>query len=653
MGDLGTGFTDDALKKVEGQIGRIYRQASKDVDAKLRDFTRRHKAREAVMRANVAAGKMTQDDFDAWMRGQVFQGQMWEARKAAIDAVLLHADEAAANVINTGRIGVFAENANYIGYNLEHGLRATSSFTLYNDTSVVRLFREHPDMLPRPKVEKAKAYGYYNRTINNCITQGIIQGESINKIARRISDRSGETNYKSAVRNARTAMTGAQNAGRLEGMRQAEKLGIDVQKQWVATLDDRTRDVHAGLDGQIRDKDQPFDSALGPIMYPGDSSADPANVWNCRCSIIDYYPKYPSYGAERLDNETGEILPDMTYKEWKTLKTGDTGDTAEHTAAETIVAPEKVDDSKPHEVERIEVYPEDDKDREMRELLRERDEILPERIRALNGEINEYDYKYTDAEIEKMTKERDELRERLTNIREQIANGLLDEKYGIESLASLMQDANIEFVPVVRLDKAYPVDAIIANISGGDMTSGSCASLAYCYVGQRAGFDVHDFRGGQSCYYIATNSDNIRQYMVNDGVATIIGHGNSSAEAALDCLYKMEPGKEYVLGAGAHCTIVRCGPSGRINDFQYLELQSGEGISESADTFRGNGWHSFGTDAISRLNWRFGTTEAQQEQDCILLDVDELGANPRFQKILGFINTQEDEQLKGAEGHER
>lgn len=321
MGDLGTGFTDDALEKVEGQIGRIYRQASKDVDAKLRDFTERHKAREAVLRANVAAGKMTQDDFDAWMRGQVFQGQMWEARKAAIDAVLLHADEAAANVINTGRIGVFAENANYIGYNLEQGLGVTSSFTLYNDTSVVRLFREHPDMLPRPTVEKAKAYGYYNRTINNCITQGIIQGESIDKIARRISDRSGETNYKSAVRNARTAMTGAQNAGRIEGMRQAEKLGIDVQKQWVATLDNRTRDAHAELDGQIRDKNQPFDSALGPIMYPGDSSADPANVWNCRCSIVDYYPKYPSYGAERLDNETGEILPDMTYKEWKARKT--------------------------------------------------------------------------------------------------------------------------------------------------------------------------------------------------------------------------------------------------------------------------------------------------------------------------------------------
>lgn len=31
--------------------------------------------------------------------------------------------------------------------------------------------------------------------------------------------------------------------------------------------------------------DKPFESELGDIMYPGDPSADPANVYNCRCTI--------------------------------------------------------------------------------------------------------------------------------------------------------------------------------------------------------------------------------------------------------------------------------------------------------------------------------------------------------------------------------
>ena len=39
------------------------------------------------------------------------------------------------------------------------------------------------------------------------------------------------------------------------------------------------------LDGQLADVDKPFHSELGDIMYPGDPEADPANVYNCRCTL--------------------------------------------------------------------------------------------------------------------------------------------------------------------------------------------------------------------------------------------------------------------------------------------------------------------------------------------------------------------------------
>ena len=53
----------------------------------------------------------------------------------------------------------------------------------------------------------------------------------------------------------------------------------------MAAIDARTREAHRLLDGQEQEIDDPFESELGPIMYPGDVEADPANTYNCRCSL--------------------------------------------------------------------------------------------------------------------------------------------------------------------------------------------------------------------------------------------------------------------------------------------------------------------------------------------------------------------------------
>jgi len=322
-GDYGTRQTDLAVRRAEWRLSRVYRQAQLDIDEKLKAWREGHERREERYRQMVKDGKMSQADFDAWMRGQVFQDKQWQARKAEIDRILLNADREAQRIVNEGKIGVFADNANYIGYDLERNGNINTGFTLYDQNTVGRLIKSDPQILPKPApgVQKDKAYTYYNKLMNSAITQGIVQGETIPQIARRIVDVTGERSYKSAVRNARTAYGGAQNAGRIEGMHQAQRLGIKVKKKWMATLDSKTRDAHADLDGQIREVDEPFDSELGKIMYPLDPTADPANVWNCRCTLVDVYPEYPS-NMQRRDNETGEIVGDVTYRKWEAMKRG-------------------------------------------------------------------------------------------------------------------------------------------------------------------------------------------------------------------------------------------------------------------------------------------------------------------------------------------
>jgi hypothetical protein len=87
----------------------------------------------------------------------------------------------------------------------------------------------------------------------------------------------------SAIRNARTTVTSAQNKGRVDMMRHARSKDVIAQKGWSAARDNRVRHSHEMLDGEFVDEDEPFSNGL---MYPGDPSGEPEEVYNCRCSLI-------------------------------------------------------------------------------------------------------------------------------------------------------------------------------------------------------------------------------------------------------------------------------------------------------------------------------------------------------------------------------
>lgn len=322
--DYGTEQTDRAVKRVERRLSSVYRQAQRDIDDKLKDWQERHKKRDARYRQMVAAGEMSKEDYRAWLRGQVFQEKQWQARRDEIDNILLNADRAAQNIVNEGKLGVFAANANYMGYTLERDSNIDTGFVLYSEGTVARLIEDDPQILPKPApgVKKELAFPYYNKLMTSAITQGIVQGETISEIAGRVARTTGESSYKSAMRNARTAYTGAQNAGRIEGLHQAQRLGIKVKKKWLAILDSRTRDTHKDLDGQTQEVDDPFVVDGDEIKFPGDPTAKPALTYNCRCTLTYVYSDYPST-MPRRDAENGQIVADMTYREWEALKKGE------------------------------------------------------------------------------------------------------------------------------------------------------------------------------------------------------------------------------------------------------------------------------------------------------------------------------------------
>ena len=124
-------------------------------------------------------------------------------------------------------------------------------------------------------------------------------------------------NRDSAIRAARTAVTGAQNAGRLESYRAAEEMGIKLQKQWMSTLDNRTRHDHADADGQTVDEDKPFNVGGYELMFPGDPKGPGREIYNCRCTMIAVVVSVPLALVRRAGKE---VIPNMTYQQWEKWK---------------------------------------------------------------------------------------------------------------------------------------------------------------------------------------------------------------------------------------------------------------------------------------------------------------------------------------------
>ncbi len=98
----------------------------------------------------------------------------------------------------------------------------------------------------------------------------------------------------------------------MERLHEAQDMGIVVKKKWLAAHDDRVRDAHAELDGQEVGIDEPFHSSLGDIMYPGNPTADPALVYNCRCTLTYVYDVKKSAKALNDAEESDIIMHDKS-----------------------------------------------------------------------------------------------------------------------------------------------------------------------------------------------------------------------------------------------------------------------------------------------------------------------------------------------------
>ena len=284
--------TDKILHEMEEKIRSIYTQSKISIQIRWDQYMSRVKPEADRLKAEYDAAKLSGDEalikstgrkYGRFVREQTITNKYYKDMLDQTTAQLAHVNETALAYVNGQMPEIYAINYNQIASEDLGGY----SFDLVDQSTVRAMMDDDITLVPQKHLNGKKDMRWNKKAINGQVMQGILGGESIDKSADRLKHVT-DMNEASARRNARTMTTSAENKGRLDSYKKAEENGIVMEKVWMATGDERTRDAHMELNGQSIPVEEPFVNSIGEIMCPGDTAADASNVWNCRCSMKSY-----------------------------------------------------------------------------------------------------------------------------------------------------------------------------------------------------------------------------------------------------------------------------------------------------------------------------------------------------------------------------
>ena len=331
--DYGQQETERILKNIEKRINHEYAVAMREIEDELSSYFARFEKKDETWRRWVATGERTKEEYQQWRIGQMAVGRRWADQKDAIARQLVDTSKTALGYVRKYSPEIYAENFNYSTYQVEHMAGINTPFTLWSKESVNRIVEQSPDIAPpvgkklAAQIAEGKAVKWNKQQLQSVMIQGILQGDSIPKLATRLATKMADKDRKVSIRNARTISTGVQNAGRVDAYKRAKDIGVDLEQMWMATMDNRTRHSHRWLDGEVRPVGEAFSNGC---EYPADPKGDPAEIYNCRCSLRGVVKGLQPKARQYRDTSA---VGGMSYDEWRNAKATSGKITAQDEAA--------------------------------------------------------------------------------------------------------------------------------------------------------------------------------------------------------------------------------------------------------------------------------------------------------------------------------
>ena len=170
-----------------------------------------------------------------------------------------------------------------IGLEYSQGLQVARSVKDINADFFARLAADYLfDEAIRRRITSVTTTTRQN--IITAIDVGMSEGAGTAEIARNIRRSVPRISRARSALISRTEVHGASSHASDQA---ARALGLPLKKEWVAVGDDRTRDDHADINGDIVGMDAVFSVGGESMTGPGDPSASAGNVINCRC-VLSY-----------------------------------------------------------------------------------------------------------------------------------------------------------------------------------------------------------------------------------------------------------------------------------------------------------------------------------------------------------------------------
>lgn len=256
----------DEEKKVLQLLKRVYEQAKKDCEQKIRELSARTDLENLQ-------SIVYQKEYQQMMVDQL-EAMLYDLHEGQFTTI---ADYLEQSYIN-GYVGMF--------YDLQ-----TTGIPLVvpiQQDQVIKALKTDSKLSGGLYARLGEDVSYLKRSIRAELSRGISTGSSWNEMALRVArgmNSPFDKAYNNAIRIARTEGHRIQNESALNAQYHAKEKGADIVKQWDATLDGRTRPEHREVDGQLRELDEPFDVGGEKMEAPG-VGGSARNVCNCRCCLL-------------------------------------------------------------------------------------------------------------------------------------------------------------------------------------------------------------------------------------------------------------------------------------------------------------------------------------------------------------------------------
>ncbi len=328
MADLAHTLTDEELDALERRIKTAYKRASasiqKRADKFFNDFkTDADKLYKAIDDAKDATAKATATKaYKDFLTRKTTQGKNITDLRDKIASDLLKVNQLTAAEIGDRMNGVFALNHNFAAYSLEKELGLNLLFTAYDERVFDEWVKSKKSRISKPKVNTVKDIRWNKQLVASSIAKGVAIGMTVDEMSKSVTE-VADKNKNASLIAAATFILAAATSGKTDAHEYAQEIGIDMEKEWVSTLDEKTREAHRDLDGQRVDLDEPFKIDGVEIMEPRDENAPAYLIYNCRCELA-YHVKGvsgldPKYRADNIDKVP---IEDITYRQWEELRRG-------------------------------------------------------------------------------------------------------------------------------------------------------------------------------------------------------------------------------------------------------------------------------------------------------------------------------------------